>query len=409
MHPNCGKCLKHGRKECYITQRALRSLRNTKGANDMKNPFVYGEEVTGEAFWNRVNEIKELTQDIKNGQNVIIFSTRRYGKTSLIKNVLEKVRKEGVLTVYVDLYPAITKEKFVEVYAKAVSRSLGKPTQKILDAVKRLFPKLIPKIVIRGEGEAEFEFDYEPRNVFKTSLPDLLNAVHKRAQEEKKVACVAFDEFQEIANYADSEIEKEMRTVFQSHRDVSYIFLGSKKHLFGRIFQDPNRPFYKSGKHLPLGRLPIAEVKKYLTERFSEGKIKVSQAVISVIAETGAGHPYYTQLLGHILWDECCEKEQILAKDVEEGLEKMLNREGEVYESILDNLTRKQKSLLVALSMEPEAQVFSSEFLSLFHLGSASSIQRAFQSLIEKDLLDRENDRFVFHDPFFALWLQKRR
>jgi uncharacterized protein len=393
----------------YITQSALRSLRNQKGNKAMKNPFVYGEEVTGEAFWNRVNEIKELTQDIKNGQNVIIFSTRRYGKTSLIKNVLEKVRKEGVLTVYVDLYPAITKEKFVEVYAKAVSRSLGKPTQKILDAVKRLFPKLIPKIVIRGEGEAEFEFDYEPRNVFKTSLPDLLNAVHKRALEEKKVACVAFDEFQEIANYADSEIEKEMRTVFQSHRDVSYIFLGSKKHLFGRIFQDPNRPFYKSGKHLPLGRLPIIEVKKYLKERFSEGKIKVSQDVISVIAETGAGHPYYTQLLGHILWDECSEKEQILAKDVEEGLEKMLNREGEVYESILDNLTRKQKSLLVALSMEPDAQVFSSEFLSRFHLGSASSVQRAFQSLIEKDLLDRENDRFVFHDPLFALWLQKRR
>lgn len=132
----------------------------------MKNPFVYGEEVTGEAFWNRVKEIQELTQDIKNGQNVIIFSTRRYGKTSLIKNVLEKVRKKGVLTVYVDLYPAITEEKFVEVYAKAVSRSLGKPTQKILDAVKRLFPKLIPKIVIRGEGEAEFEFDYEPKNVF---------------------------------------------------------------------------------------------------------------------------------------------------------------------------------------------------------------------------------------------------
>jgi hypothetical protein len=59
--------------------------------------------------------------------------------------------------------------------------------------------------------------------------------------------------------------------------------------------------------------------------------------------------------------------------------------------------------------MEPDAQVFSSEFLSRFHLGSASSVQRAFQGLIEKDLLDRENDRFVFHDPFFALWLQKRR
>ncbi|OGX12794.1 MAG: hypothetical protein A2351_07330 [Omnitrophica bacterium RIFOXYB12_FULL_50_7] len=375
----------------------------------MKNPFVYGEEVTGEAFWNRSQEVKELARDIQNGQNVIIFSARRYGKTSLIKNVLGKVKKEGILTVYVDLYPAITREKFIEIYAKAVSRSLGKPTQKVLEAVKRLFPKLIPKIVIRGEGEAEFEFDYEPKSVFKTSLPDLLNAVHKRAQEEKKTACVAFDEFQEIANYADSEVEKEMRTVFQAHRNVSYIFLGSKKHLFGRIFQDPNRPFYKSGKHMPLGRLPIIEVKRYLKERFEDGGIQASPEVISDIAEKGAGHPYYTQLLGHILWDECFEQKRITTKDVEEGLDKMLLREGELYETILDGLTPKQKNLLVALSFEPEARVFSSQFLSRFHLGSASSVQRACQGLIEKDLLDRESDRLVFQDPFFCLWLQRKR
>ena len=134
----------------------------------------------------------------------------------------------------------------------------------------------------------------------------------------------------------------------------------------------------------------------------------MSREVIARIAETGAGHPYYTQLLGHILWDECFEKKQILPKDVEAGLDKMLKREGEVYESILDGLTRKQKSLLTALSLEPDAQVFSSQFLSRFHLGSASSAQRAFQGLTEKDLLDRENDRFAFQDPFFALWLQKR-
>lgn len=395
-------------KRDYITQSALRNLRNSEGVDPMKNPFVYGEEVTGDAFWNRTKEIQELTRDIHNGQNVIIFSAGRYGKTSLIKTVLEKVRKEGVLMVYVDLYPAITKEKFVEIYAKAVSRSLGKPTQRILDTVKRLFPKLIPKIVIRGEGEAEFEFDYEPRSVFKASLPDLLNAVHKRALEEKQDACVAFDEFQEITNYSDDEVEKEMRAVFQSHRNVSYIFLGSKKHLFGKLFQDPNRPFYKSGKHTPLGRLPLSEVNKYVKERFAQGKINLTQEVLSLIGERGGGHPYYTQLLCHILWDECLDKKEINAKDIDQALDKMLERERQVYETILDGLTQMQKNLLIALSAEPKAQIFSSEFLSRFHLGSASSVQRAFQGLIEKDILDKENDHVAFQDPFFPLWLQKR-
>lgn len=61
------------RESGYITQGALRYLRNEGEVDTMKNPFVYGEEVTGDAFWNRTKEIKELSRDIQNGQNVIIF------------------------------------------------------------------------------------------------------------------------------------------------------------------------------------------------------------------------------------------------------------------------------------------------------------------------------------------------
>ena len=47
----------------------------------MKNPFVYGETVSGGNFCDRAREIKELAADIKNGQNVIIFSPRKAAKT----------------------------------------------------------------------------------------------------------------------------------------------------------------------------------------------------------------------------------------------------------------------------------------------------------------------------------------
>jgi len=126
-----------------------------------------------------------------------------------------------------------------------------------------------------------------------------------------------------------------------------------------------------------------------------------------LIAETGDGHPYYTQLLCHILWDECLDKKEILEKDVQEALDKMLQREGQVYEAILDGLTQTQKNLLLALSREPKAQIFSSQFLSHFHLGSASTVQRAYHGLIERDILDKEGDRMIFQDPFLPLWLHK--
>jgi hypothetical protein len=75
----------------------------------MRNPFIYGEEAADEAFCDREGEIKELLRDIQNGVNVIIFSPRRYGKTSLIKQVLKQLDKKKTASVYVDLYPAVSK------------------------------------------------------------------------------------------------------------------------------------------------------------------------------------------------------------------------------------------------------------------------------------------------------------
>ena len=43
---------------------------------------------------------------------------------------------------------------------------------------------------------------------------------------------------------------------------------------------------------------------------------------------------------------------------MENALDKMLKREGEVYETILDDLTQKQKHLLIAMGLEPGAKVF---------------------------------------------------
>lgn len=70
----------------------------------MKNPFIYGEVVTGKDFADRETEIEEITRDLKAGQTIFLVSPRRYGKTSLIMNSLEKLQFDGFYTVYIDLF-----------------------------------------------------------------------------------------------------------------------------------------------------------------------------------------------------------------------------------------------------------------------------------------------------------------
>jgi len=173
----------------------------------MKNPFVYGEAVSGEHFCDRANEISELVTDITNGVNVIIFSPRRYGKTSLIRRVLENAKAEGLLTFYVDLYPAISKQRFIEIYARAISKGLPGKASRIAKNLREYLPKIIPKIVLDGQS-MRFEFEFDRTADISPHLDDLLEAVSKAAQQHKKNAVVVFDEFQEIANFDDGSFGK---------------------------------------------------------------------------------------------------------------------------------------------------------------------------------------------------------
>ena len=50
----------------------------------MENPFSYSGIVTGEAFCNRESELSELGQLAKDSQNVLIYSHRKTGKSSLL-------------------------------------------------------------------------------------------------------------------------------------------------------------------------------------------------------------------------------------------------------------------------------------------------------------------------------------
>jgi len=374
--------------------------------NQRKNPFIYGEEVSGEYFCDREEEIRQLLRDIENSQNVIIFSPRRYGKTSLIKEVLR--RAKGFLTFYIDLYPAITKQKFIEQYASGISKGLKGKKEKILQIIKELIPRVIPKIVVTTKNEWKFEFDFDRLKPTGPILDDLLEAAHKQANKENKKAVVVFDEFQEIANYEDDEIERKMRSVFQNHHNVSYIFMGSKKHMMDNLFNNPNRPFYKSGKHFPLGKIKKEAFYSFIEQKFKSAGFDYRKETIEHILDITECHPYYTQMLCHFIWEEA-ENRKLTEETVELAIEKIFYSESSGYITILDNLTQLQKRVLLSLAKEETApEIFSSEFIKKHNLSSPSSVQKAIKVLLEKEIIEKNNGKYIFIEVFFKRWLKER-
>src|SRR5437867_6605175 len=86
----------------------------------MENPFVYGEVVPAAAFFDRVLELDRLIGDLAAAQKVFLISPRRYGKSSLIRQALAAMDRQGALTVQVTVSSFSSYVAFLEGYARAL-------------------------------------------------------------------------------------------------------------------------------------------------------------------------------------------------------------------------------------------------------------------------------------------------
>ena len=110
--------------------------------SEPKNPFRYGALAFDEAFTDRERELRELKSDIRNGQDVVVFAPRRYGKSSLVLRALQDLRRQGVLSAQVDLMTAPTKEKLAEKLAKAIHEGIASPLYRARERALGVFARV---------------------------------------------------------------------------------------------------------------------------------------------------------------------------------------------------------------------------------------------------------------------------
>lgn len=374
-----------------------------------RNPFFFGEVVTGENFTDRVNEIKRLTTELRGGHNIFLISPRRYGKTSLIINVLECLNKEGLFTFYFDLYKVASLRELLEAYAKGVARSCTTRVERFSDFIKDFFPKLRPKVIIGGDGIPSIEIDVRLKDSeLLDSLEEVFNAPEKIAKKRKKNFVVVFDEFQEILNLNGERIEKMMRAFFQHHHKVAYLFAGSKRHLIYSMVSDPNRAFYKLGDIINLQKIEPAEMKVFLKDQFSKGLIEIRENVLDYILEVSENVPYNVQYLCHHLWNWCLAAKKIDKKDIVKVVDNIIVEQSANYIALWDLLSLHQRLFLKAISKFQNKTIFSKDFIVENDLGTPGSIQKSIALLKKKNIIDLEEKELRFHDVFFKEWIKKK-
>ncbi len=372
----------------------------------MQNPFTFGDVVSGEDFVDREREVSELTQALLSRTNVIIASPRRYGKTSLVLEVFRRISRQEVLTIYVDLFPATSKIRFIEIYAEAISRASRDKLEEAVAFLKEILPT--PKIVIKPEGIPGIEIELgRTRKDEDTLFTSILDAPQKLAEKKKRTVAVAFDEFQEIDNLNGEQMQKEIRTKIQHHSKAAYVFLGSRKHLLDKIFSDKTKPLYRIGKPFHLGPVPANDFKSFIKRKFESTKIRISDNLTDEILSFTQCHPYYTQQLCHEVWNLIPPKSTVEKPHVVKATQNVLISQNYAFTTIWESLPPSQRALLRGVAIHGGAKIFSREFIGRHSLGSASNVQKAAQYLVDRGFLERIDGTYVVADVFHREWLSR--
>jgi uncharacterized protein len=370
------------------------------------NPFHFGALALDEAFADRQAELRELKADILNGQDVVVFAPRRYGKSSLVWRAAQELARKRVLVAHVDLMTAPTREKLAEKLTRAIYEDVATALFRAKDRL-RVFAglRITPTVTVDPQtGALGFSFSASAsREDVDATLERLLELPAELAADRGRPVALVLDEFQEVVAI-DPHLPKLMRSIFQQQPDVAHVYLGSKRHMLERIFNDENEPFWRSAKQIELGVIPPSLFRPYVAARFAKTEKPVSAEVADRVLSITRGHPYATQELCYFLWEEVSAGKETGADVVERAVAAVLRSEHAHFSLIWDRATSTQKVLLQALAREP-GRPFSIEFRRRHELPAPSTIQRGLEALVRDELVTREQGIYRIAEPFLAEWV----
>jgi hypothetical protein len=370
------------------------------------NPFRYGALALDDAFTNRAEEIAELEADVHNGQDVVVFAPRRYGKSSLIWRVAQRLVAQDVLVAQVDLMTTPTRAKLADKLAKTIYDDLATPLFRARERL-RIFQGLqvTPTVTVDPEdGSLSFSFTpgMRPEDLDAT-LERLLELPGRLAGERERRVALILDEFQEIADI-DAGLPKLMRAVFQQQPEVAHVYLGSRRHMMRRIFSDANEPFWRSAKQLELGVIDPRAFRAHIAERFERTGKHVAEPALDGMLAVTAGHPYGTQELAYFTWQETPNGGTAREPHVADALEKVLRSEHAHFSLLWSRASGVQRTLLQALAREP-GHALAAGYRTRHGLPAASSVQKALVALERDELIARDRGLVRIVEPFLSEWV----
>lgn len=366
--------------------------------SDPVNPYIAGNPVTGEAMFFGRESVFAFVRQALTGQHrdnvIVIYGQRRTGKTSALYQ-MHRHLDARYLCVFVDLHGLALNgvDGFVWELASIIWRALRREHQIDLPPLKRA--------EFMQDARASFE------DVF---LPQVWNAIGERHILLMLDEAIRLQE-QIDAGKLDKSVFEYLRHLMQHAERLNFLFaLGS-----GLEIMEAEYAFlFSVGLYRKISFLTRDAATALITQPVKD-YYQLEPSTVDRILDITSGHPYFTQLLCHSLFNDWLQHRRtpLRPDDVNALLNEVVERGLAVLKQVWDDSLPGEQAVLTALSTAPgkrarpiSAAEIDRAWAGLGVIMPADERAKAIRSLIARDVISGE-DKYEFTVELQRLWIQK--
>jgi len=372
-----------------------------------RNPFIITGYHGPELFCDRENETRTLISNAENGVNTTLISIRRMGKTGLILHTMERLSKnKNHICIYIDIYATQNLKDFANKLGSAILDAFPERNtagKKFMNLLKGLRPVLTYDVLT---GQPQVSFTFSTQQQYEHSIESLFQFL----ESQNKPILLAIDEFQQITKYPEKNMEALLRSHLHTLKNVNLIFSGSSHHILSEMFSDGTRPFFASTQFLYLKEIERKTYINFIRSIFKSFHLNIEEDALNLVVDFSRLHTFYTQSVCNRVF--ATRIKIITQEDVRQICRSFIFEQEPLFFQYRNLLTSIQWNLMKAVAKEKKVyQPNSKDFIEKHKLGIPANIQRAMESLLNKEMLYKGNDStgayYTVYDVFLSRWMEK--
>lgn len=368
--------------------------------------FQYNTLVDRENICNRQEEIKALTDKIMENRPVIIYAPRRYGKTSILHNIIKEefAAKKKSLVLFIDLMNANSIDLVIERIHTGVSHLISEsmPLKSWSETIKQYFSTLKVNISIDPMMQTPSINIESQGHPAQKSLTEIFNSLLNI--RKKYNILIIFDEFQDAVQ--DQQSAGLLRSHLQKLTKTPIVFSGSKRKLLEKIFQDYKSGLYNFGDSLYWNAISADEWLPYFNERLKTNKLRITISEMHYICEHMLNVPNSICQLGYEL-THCGEKGQLTLPQIEEVVKKLVRKQAQSFRFQIGLMTKLEQQVYRSVALKGFVDEITGQQFTRSINGSTAAIRKIANKFVLNGFFEWEFEKgYRVSNPIMGLFVK---